>query len=177
MDLRRQIEALIEAPSERDKFNQWLKQRDALGFLEENIYSNEILIYASLPYMFVNSVFVPKTNLDLLDIDDLLQWSLNPDDTWSVWTSADEVGIAPPLDDPGCETLKGSEQLLISRSFEGRLGDKWYFELLQKFAHIADLHYVPERRAWCKIDRHGDVVDLAESLTSRLVEKSVAVGM
>jgi hypothetical protein len=50
--------------------------------------------------------------------------------------------------------------LIFSRSFDGRQEHKSYTELLQKFSHLFDLHYVPERSAYCKYDKRGDIEDI-----------------
>jgi hypothetical protein len=39
-------------------------------------------------------------------------------------------------------------------------GEKHYIELLQKFAHIFGLHFVPERSAYCRFNEHGDIEDV-----------------
>jgi hypothetical protein len=159
-DLRKRLIAITIAPTDSEAFERWLGQEDAVAFLEEDGHSDEVVLYASLPHTFLTSVLVPTSELEPLNVDDLLKWSLRPDGTWSVWASTDDIGIAPPLEDSDSKALRSGEQLLISRSFEGRLGDQHYFELSQKFTHTSDLHYVPERRAWCKLDHRGDIVDL-----------------
>jgi len=39
-------------------------------------------------------------------------------------------------------------------------GKKGYFEVLQKFLHVFDLHLVEERASYCRLDRYGDVEDM-----------------
>jgi hypothetical protein len=68
--------------------------------------------------------------------------------------------IAPPLQDTGSKTLDQGEQLVFARFFEGRLGKKNYIEILQKFVQVSDLHFLPERNAYCRLDKHGDVEDV-----------------
>jgi hypothetical protein len=46
------------------------------------------------------------------------------------------------------------------RSFEGRIEDPTYFDLLQKLTHAFDLHFVPERNAYCRFDERGDFDDV-----------------
>lgn len=49
---------------------------------------------------------------------------------------------------------------MFPRSFDGLLGEKHYFEALQEFVHVLGLHHVPERRAYCRLDKRGDVEDM-----------------
>ncbi len=70
------------------------------------------------------------------------------------------MSISPPLAHAGSKTLACGEQLVFSRSFDGRVGEKSYFEILQKFAHLFDLHFVPERKSYCRLDRRGDIEDV-----------------
>ncbi|HEY8098239.1 MAG TPA: hypothetical protein VIE65_19435, partial [Methylobacter sp.] len=65
------------------------------------------------------------------------------------------------------------EKLAFTRWFEGHEGDKRYFEILQKFAHIFDLHYIEHKKAYCRLDENGDlesvvrIFSLAESASVR----------
>jgi hypothetical protein len=160
-NLQARLEALNTVLSkDSGDFDSWLEQRDAIAFIEQNAYEAELVIYASLPCLYLHSVLVPLAKLEPLNIEDLLHWSCHPGYSWSIWTSKDSAGLSPPLDNPGGETLKGGEQLIFTRTFDGRLGEKSYIEVLQKFAHVFGLHHVSERNAWCRIDEHGDVEDL-----------------
>lgn len=71
-----------------------------------------------------------------------------------------EIVIAPPLQDTGSKSLDQGEQLIFARFFEGRLGKKNYIEILQKFVQVSDLHFLPERNAYCRLDKHGDIEDV-----------------
>jgi hypothetical protein len=47
---------------------------------------------------------------------------------------------------------------VFRRSFEGYDDNKKsYVEVLQKFVHIFDLHFVPHEKAYCRLDKHGDL--------------------
>jgi hypothetical protein len=39
-------------------------------------------------------------------------------------------------------------------------GKKGYFEVLQKFLHVFDLHLVEERASYCRLDQYGDLEDM-----------------
>jgi hypothetical protein len=73
---------------------------------------------------------------------------------------APSIAVSSPLDGTGSETLDKGEQLVFAREFEGRVGENHYIEILQKFVHISDLHYLAERSAYCRLDRHGDIEEV-----------------
>ncbi|MBT8420187.1 MAG: hypothetical protein KJO08_04915, partial [Gammaproteobacteria bacterium] len=52
------------------------------------------------------------------------------------------------------------EQIVFARSFDGRQEQQSYIEILQKLTHPFELHYVPEREAYCRFDDHGDIEDI-----------------
>jgi hypothetical protein len=68
--------------------------------------------------------------------------------------------ISPPLESAGSSTLAHGEQLVFARDFDGRLEDRSYIECAQRLTHSFDLHYVPERSAYCRFDEHGDIEDV-----------------
>jgi hypothetical protein len=119
-------------------------------------------------------MLVPTEYVTPPNIDDLMLWNCNACSCWGVDISyhpTPSVDISPPLDGDSSETLSKGEQLIFAREFEGRVGDKRYFEMLQKFLHISDLHYLAERNAYCRLDRHGDVDDVI-----RIIEIPVEAG-
>ncbi len=163
-DVVKQLRAIaIVPPQDSGGFDVWLEQKDVLAFLNDNISEREFVLYASLPFTFIYGIAVPTASLEPLDVDDLMAWGTNPWSSWCVATSFSdppEVDILPPLNNVGSRVLANGEQLLFGRRFDGRQEQKSYFELSQKLAHLLDLHYVPERLAYCKFDRRGDVEDV-----------------
>lgn len=151
-------------PTEETSFNTWLQLEDAIAFLKDNTRDDQFVLYASLPNVFIHAMLVPSEYVTPPNIDDLMLWNCNPYDLgWGVVTSyhpRPSIAISPPLDGTGSETLDKGEQLIFAREFEGRVGEKRYFEILQKFLHVSDLHYLEERKAYCRLDRHGDVEDV-----------------
>jgi hypothetical protein len=162
-ELRTRLEHINIAPSPEDGgFEKWLEQEDVREFLKENAQEDNVVVYATLQHTFIHAVLVPNSKLSPVDVDDLLKWSTDPTSTWSIWSTQDEIGLSPPLDHPGSKTLEGGEQLVFTRFFEGRISRKSYIEVLQKFAHVFDIHHVPEQNAYCRLDEHGDVVELVK---------------
>jgi len=64
------------------------------------------------------------------------------------------------LESVGSKVPAGGEQLIYRRRFDGRQEQQSYYEVLQKLTHLLDLHYVAERRSYCKFDKRGDVEDV-----------------
>ena len=163
-DIVQRLNAMSIAPSrDSDAFSTWLEPNDALDLLKDNLSDTEFILYAGLRFTFIYGIVVPATSLEPPDVDDLLHWSGNPWSSWSTWYSFGEtpaIAISPPLSDIGSQTLAGGEQLIYGRHFDGRQEQTHYFELLQKFTHSFDIHYVPERWAYCRFDKRGDVEDV-----------------
>lgn len=159
-DVLKKIRDLSVAPHDPEKFKRWLGQDDALLFLEENASEDEIVVYAGLPHTFIHGVLVPKAVITPAGIEDLLSWNCNPFSSWSVVSSASEGWIAPPLSGSGSKGLAKGEQLVFVRSFEGVPERRHYIEILQKLVHVSGIHHMPERNAWCRLDRRGDIEDV-----------------
>src|SRR5215471_866329 len=110
-DLQKRLEAINALPPKKDRqFDAWLEQQDAFAFLERNAVDDELVVFASLRFTFIHSVLVSNTVLDPVNVEDLLNWSCGPDEAWGFWTSHDSIGISsigisPPLDHPGSDTL------------------------------------------------------------------------
>jgi hypothetical protein len=160
------LEALHQisiAPLEKEAFNAWLEAKDAVAFLTDNAQQDEFVVYAGVEHTFIHAILVPASLMNPPDIDDLLSWSFNPFSSWGTWITFNEprsVSISPPLDHTGSKTLDQGEQLVFGRAFEGRVADKNYFEILQKFVHLFDLHFLLERNAYCRLDKYGDIEDV-----------------
>ena len=157
------LKEMSTPPTEEVSFNAWLQLDDALAFLKENTSDSQFILYASLPNVFMHAVLVPSESVTPPNIDDLMLWNCDAYSGWGLVTSyhpTPSIDISPPLDGDSSETLAKGEQLIFAREFEGRVGDKRYFEILQKFLHISNLHYLAERKAYCRLDGHGDVEDV-----------------
>jgi hypothetical protein len=160
------VSALVQIsqpPSEKASFNTWLEMADAVAFLRRNVQEDEFVMYAIMQHTYIHGVLVPVSVVDPPNIEDLLSWNCTAYSGWGVVFASSphpSVAIAPPLDGTGSSTLDKGEQLVFARSFEGRLGEEDYHEILQKFLHISEIHFVPERSAYCRFDKHGDIEDV-----------------
>lgn len=158
------IYSLALEPENKIDFDHWVSQEGVVDYLEDEAKEDYVIIYASLPHTFIHSVFIPNVELDEELLKDLQNWSYNPYSSWSLTCSSDDVWIEPPLSSSGSKTLSAGEQIIFGRSFEGINNNQSYYELNQKLAHVLDIHFVQERNAWCKLDNHGDMVDVFKVL-------------
>ncbi|MGB3211310.1 MAG: hypothetical protein WBB19_11445 [Desulforhopalus sp.] len=156
----KKIYSLACEPDDKPDFDLWTSQKDVVSFLNEEAKDEYVIIYASLPHTFIHSVFIPKPELTRDLVKDLLKWSYNPYSSWGLTCSSDNAWIEPPLHSAGSKTLSTGEQIVFGRSFEGLNNNQNYYELNQKIAHVLDVHFVSERNAWCKLDDHGDILDV-----------------
>jgi len=162
VDIVEQLKTLSTAPLQKEAFELWLTMQDAIAFLRDNVKADEFVAYAGGEGVFLHAVLVPRSAVAPPHAEDLLSWDFNATSSWGIWTTLDEtplVSISLPLDNPRSNSFNGAEQLVFARFFEARLGNKSYYEVLQKFIQISGLHYIHERNAYCQLDDHGDIED------------------
>lgn len=155
------LTAISKAPVEKEAFESWLRMDNVVAFLKANAREREFVMYATTGSAFMHAVLVPAASVNPPDIEDLMDWN-SPLSSWGIEATFGEptsVSIVPPLHHTGSKTLDGGEALVFGRSFEGRVGKKSYYEVLQKFTHVFDLHWMESRNAYCRLDKHGDVED------------------
>lgn len=158
------LKALSDEPSSEDEFSLWSQQSDVAGFLTSDIGDEYVILYASMPHVFIHAVFLPEKNAIEDNYDNLLRWSGNPFSSWSISCSSEDISIESPMSSLGCNELVYGEQIIFARSFQCIDNDETYYELNQKISHSLDLHYVPERKSWCKLDSHGEVNEVIKVL-------------
>jgi hypothetical protein len=99
-----------------------------------------------------------------------MAWSFNAYGTWGVsytLTDSPRIWLDAPFKNSGTKSFEGGSRLIFPRDFEGRVGNKHYWEILQPFAHVFGLHFLEERNAYCRLDEHGDIEDLVRIGTVR----------
>lgn len=153
----RRLQQLMDAPQGTNAFNKWLYQAELLEFLNENIDDDEIILYAGMAGAFIHAVCVPCEAVDPLDRRDLTNWDCNP---YNSWTIRGDGSTVPPLAESQSKALAQGEQLVFCRGLSGVAELKDYVELSQQFVHVLGLHHMPERRAWSRIDRSGEIEDV-----------------
>ena len=108
----------------------------------------------------MHAVIVNENRLLPLDKDDLLKWNYVPDSCCASYASAigrSEFSIERTDCPRGSETLRCARQLVFARHFDGMKGrDAGYFEVLQEYSHLTEIHWRPEQHAYCRFDENGD---------------------
>ena len=171
----RKLLGLLTIPSKDSSYyDSWLKQADFIEFLEENAKEDQIIIYASAGYdsvtacptsLFLYSILVPEADVSPPDVDDLLEWNFLPRDTaWSVCEDEEKAWLEPSLSDLRSKSLAQGEHLVFNRSLEGVRELSYYTEIQQKLSHICGIHHMPERKAWCRLDHHGNIEDVVREV-------------
>lgn len=154
------LTALAKVPTHPSELESWLTLDGSLRFLTENAASDSIALYVSAGHIFIHSALVSSSNVSPPDFTDILKWHCDPFSSWSFSISQDGVNIVPPFSYAGCKTLDGAEQLVFIRNFEGVAERRNYIDLPQRLVHLFGLHYMPDRKAWCRLDRFGDLEDV-----------------
>ena len=98
-------------PEHKEAFNTWVQQKDVLNFLEKEIEDENIIIYASLPHVFMHAVLIHEVKLNDSTIEDLLGWSHNPYSTWGITCSQDDAWIEGPLSSAGSKILSSRKMV------------------------------------------------------------------
>lgn len=155
--------------SDEEGARTWSEQLNLLELLAEQRDSQSIILYGSsfnTGSLLLDSILVPLQELEGIAEDDLRSWDVQFG-SWScglVWGggSPARVEFGSPHFRIGTKTLKNGLQLVFRRSFEGRVEKKHYIEIAQFLTHAHDLHWTPERNAWCRFDRNGDIEDVIQ---------------
>ena len=159
-----EIKALTELPDERQ--TEWLLNAEgSIAFLQANARNDEIVIYASTKCVLIHGVLALTRKLTPSAVSELQHRNIPmPDDSWSiqrVWGggTGHRMYLEAPLSNVH-ESLQGGEKLIFRRSFTGVSKGPAPVELSQKLVHSLDLHFVPERNAYCRLDSRGDIEDV-----------------
>ena len=144
----------------------WLVDAEgAIAFLRLNSENDDIVIYASGSSVLIHGVLAPTAKLTPPDGKDLQDNNIPmPDDSWriqQVWGGGEghRMYLEAPLSSSS-KSFQGGEKLIFRRSFAGVTEGPSMIELSQKLIHSLDLHYMPERTAYCRLDSRGDIEDV-----------------
>lgn len=158
------LEKLIRVPEE-DSAGWLTAAEDSIKFLKANSTNDEIVIYASASSVLIHGVLAPKVKVTPPNGEDLQNHNMPmPDDGWiiqRVWGGEDghRIYLEPPLSSGG-ESFVGGEKLIFRRSFDGVSDGPSPIELSQKLVHSLGLYFVPERKAYYRLDSKGDIEDV-----------------
>ena len=166
----KRIENIDKVPDDATEFADWIKANGHLALLRRNAEEDEVIAYRFNAHnrTFINTVVVSEDCLNPLDQDDLLHWGshdLSSSARYG-WGSEDGVICIERGDDWHAKSLRDAQQLVFTRNFTGlEESDAFYFELLQEYTHLTEIHWRPERRGYCRFDENGDF-DHIVSVTS-----------
>ncbi|MCY4438344.1 MAG: hypothetical protein OXE05_13565 [Chloroflexi bacterium] len=171
------IENLDKVPDDATEYETWIKANAHLGLLRDNEREDELIVYGLGRYSFIHSVVVSLDNLTSVDQEDLLQWGGNPFSSLAGYnwgSEQDSVWIETDTD-WGAKTLSDAQQLVFAREIKGLRGsDALYYEVLQIYLHVTDIHWRSEQHAYCRFDENGDF-DHIVSVTSKEDKGSVTL--
>ena len=68
--------------------------------------------------------------------------------------------LSDPMENEG-SILDDSVPLFFRRSFHGYKNDEAYIEINPRISHVLDIHWVEDKRAWCKLNELGEIVPIA----------------
>lgn len=137
-----------------------------MSYLKANSESDDLVIYASAKSVLVHGVLAPTSKVTPPDGYDL-QHGLFPsvDDCWAiqrVWGGGQghRIYLEPPLSSSGSKSFGNGEKLIYRRSFHGMQQGPAPIELSQKLVHSLNVYFVPERKAYCRLDHRGEIEDV-----------------
>jgi hypothetical protein len=150
-----------------DGFRAWSEQSPFLDLLAEQRKGRSLILYGSSfnhGGLLLRSILVPTEDLDAVKPEDMTQWHC-PIESWSCGYAygggqPPHMEYSDPLSGICPSAFRDGQQLVFSRAFDGRVEDQDYYEIAQFLTHAHNLHWTPERRAWCRIDENGDVEDV-----------------
>ncbi|MDR3509927.1 MAG: hypothetical protein P4L64_18725 [Caulobacteraceae bacterium] len=166
MLVRRQLQALraIAFAPLKDRANWLAGAQEGVEFLKSNATSDYILLYASLGMAYVQSALAPVEALTPAKTDELISAHLDVDHGWCIqheWGSEGrKIYLEGPLRGAGIESLAEGEQLVFRRIFNGLRQHRPVVEICQRLVQALDLHFLPERNSYCRLDERGDLEDV-----------------
>ncbi|MCY3728732.1 MAG: hypothetical protein OXF97_07035 [Nitrospira sp.] len=172
------ISQIDKVPEGVAEYAAWIEAGGHLALLRDNAEQNELIIYAVSKYSFIHTVVISEDNLSPLNHDDLLRWSgnsFNPLASYAYGGGKEGFWIANSDRAWDSKSLQGARQLVFARRFEGlNENEAYYYEIRQEYSHVTDIHWRPERHAYCRFDENGDF-DHVVSITSKADTGDVAL--
>ena len=164
-----QLQELSTPPTGEIAFNEWLSADGPLRLLEDIAGGDEQILLACgpFPFAFIKAVLVPATSLDPVDHTDLLSWSCEPVRGVAEYEMpAGRTGLSVTQAEfvSGSMSLEGATPLAFYRHFEGVADpSSESVQLLQRFEHVLDIVWMPDRNAYCHINRLGDYIAIVSA--------------
>jgi hypothetical protein len=149
-----------------EDYRSWVECRDVVPFLR-GLPSGDVPVLISTPYVYLYAMLVPKDLLVGEYQNNLRDWNFNPNRGWVFWVSGGRgepiVGIVDkPINFTGSTILDAGEPAVYLRSFAARTPHA-YPDPNQKILHVARAHWMPDRATYCRLNEHGDLVDVVKT--------------
>ena len=166
------VEDLENQNSSLGDSESWSVGEPFLNFLQRNNLSSRFVLLATTKFQFVHSLIVDNDKLEVIDQDDLVNWSVSIPETAAGYcydfSDPASVRLCREIEGTRTKTLENSTPILFGRYFDGLLGpNKKYYEINQEITHASELHWVEEKHAYCKIDYLGDVKEIINITQTR----------
>ena len=162
--LCRDIARLDTCPEDESEFARWCRASGHLDLLAENCDQDEFIIALYGPYAYLRSLFVDRSTLDGTTPDVLIKWQPPHSERLVSYSWIDPDGPVNLVREYSIEDrqfLLDAESPIFRRSIDG-VNDQYslFWEPKQEYLHAIDAHWRPERKAYSKIDKQGDWLDL-----------------
>ena len=172
------IERIVEAdtlPEETGQYEDWVRAGKHIALLRENANEEELIVYAGGEYTFVHSLVVEEDRLTPVNQNDLLHWSSSPFVSCAsyVMRAENEVWIERENSRGSSKTLDNAKNLVFARDNDLSHITRTTFEVLQEYAHLAEIHWQPERHAYSRLNELGDVEDIVSVTVSSQDKRDV----
>ncbi len=153
-DLDKHTRIPDEAPRE------WLENAvDSVEYLKRAMTGQWTPIYITAPFFWLYAVLMRADHADPVDhvklgnvcIDSMSGWRL--EHAWG-GGQPERMYLAAGIGERDGSPLSGGQQLVYSRRMHGR---EEYVEIDQRLVQALDVHWLDERRAFCRINDKGDI--------------------
>jgi len=150
--------------SSPEELKTWLSHQNSLEFLLSTT-KGDVPIYISAGNFFLYSLIVSLDKLGEDYVDDLLNWSFPVSSGYGYGSSHLKGESIPriwePMEFTGSEILNNSLPIFFLRGFPDH---EQYIEINQRISHVLEMHWVEEKKAWCKLNELGEKVPVAYSV-------------
>ena len=169
--LLKEIRELSSPPEGFQHFPKWIKAENHLNLIRKNAHDDELIICAFGKHVFIHTLVLSNNKLSSIDHEDLLDWSTSPSErAASYMCGGNDIYIERKELFTGTRTLKGAMNLGFIRNFNDQNNKNTsYYELNQEYSHLNDLHWHPEKKAFCCLDNRGNF----ENVVSANIENDV----
>ena len=157
-------------PQDATEYAAWLTAREHLRLLRSNAQEGELIIRAARTHAVVHTLAVREDELFPLNKRGLLSWTGTPPRSRAGYEwggGRDDVWIADSRGASSATTLANGVPLVFERQLHGFGDDDGiYFDVLQEYAHVTDIHWRTNQRAYCCFDEHGDIEHVVSATTA-----------